>query len=75
MAFLGLFSFKELVTVFSPIENLKSLLKIDIYRLNQAEYIYIYRLSIFGRKFNSALDWINRFLVDKHQELIALCTG
>lgn len=73
MAFLGLFSFKELVTVFSPIENLKSLLKIDIYRLNQTEYIY--RLSIFGRKFNSAMDWINRFLVDKHQELIALCTG
>lgn len=73
MAFLGLFSFKELVTVFSPIENLKSLLKIDIYRLNQAEYIY--RLSIFGRKFNSAMGWINRFLVDKHQELIALCTG
>lgn len=73
MAFLGLFSFKKLVTVFSPMENLKSLLKIDIYRLNQAEYIN--RLSIFGRKFNSAMDWINRFLVDKHQELIALCTG
>ena len=56
-SFLGLFSFKELLTVFSPIAKRKSLSKIDIYRLNEAEYIH--RLSLFVRKFNSAMDWIS----------------
>ena len=56
-SFLGLFSFKELLTVFSPIAKRKLLLKIDIYRLTEAEYIH--RLSLFVRKFNSAMDWIS----------------
>ena len=55
--FLGLFPFKELLTVFSPIAKRKLLLKIDIYRLTEAEYIH--RLSLFVRKFNSAMDWIS----------------
>ena len=56
-SFLGLFSFKELLTVFSPIAKRKSLLKIDIYRLTESEYIH--RLSLFVRKLNSAIDGIS----------------
>jgi len=73
IAFFGAILVQGAIDVFSPIEQLKSLLKIDIYRLNEAEYIHRYLL--FVRKFHSAMDWIKHFRVDKHQEISSICTG